>query len=164
MFLRTLREFFASMEHDLGCIPTFPLVHLGMPGHIPRTNQEEAFYEELEHVPGDIIIGVTDEGFYDRGIARFVFGSGRNGIGTLSTYRFRKETSGNSIFLERMGKELIKILAMACGLSSCPDPGCIVVYHRTMEDMDRNRYVCTTCRGRIAKALRAVMRDDDGRI
>jgi predicted Zn-dependent protease len=96
-------------------------------------------------------------------MARFVFGNGRDSMGALSTYRFRTETASRSLYLERMGKEIVKILGMASGLSSCRDHACIMVYHRTMEDVDRNRIVCLGCRGKFLMAFQSMIQDKDKR-
>jgi predicted Zn-dependent protease len=52
-----------------------------------------------------------------------------------------------------MGKEILKILGMAIGLSSCNDPGCIMVYHRSVQDVDRNQRVCERCRKEFVEGI-----------
>jgi predicted Zn-dependent protease len=96
-------------------------------------------------------------------MARFVFGNGRDSMGTLSTYRFRTETASRNLYLERISKEIIKILGMASGLSSCRDHACIMVYHRTMDDVDRNWNVCSGCRGKFVRAFLSMINDKDGK-
>jgi predicted Zn-dependent protease len=162
-FLRSLRGFFASIEQETGIIPSIPLHHYPLPEHIPSTSQEDAFFDAMEHIPGNIILGATDTGFYDPPMGRFIFGTGRRSMGALSTHRFRTETSARSLYLERMNKEIIKILGMACGLSSCRNPDCIMEYHRTMQDVDRNRLVCRRCREKFVEAITRIMRDPDGK-
>lgn len=161
--LRSLRGFFPTLGPEPALIPSIRIVHRPLPAGIPDVNQQEVFFREMDTIPGNVILGVTKTGFYDPPMARFIFGNGRDAMGALSDYRFRTESASRGLYLERMGKEIIKILGMASGLSSCRDHDCIMVYHRTMEDVDQNRNVCSGCRGKFVMAFQSIIQDKDGK-
>jgi len=124
-----------------------------LPDKIPDACQGSFFVDYLEKLPGNIVIGVTDIAFYDPSLQRNMFGYGYGGKGMLSTFRFLRECENRQLFHERTKKEIIKILALACGLSACNDKDCIVVYHRTMQDLDRNTTICPSCRKKLVESL-----------
>jgi predicted Zn-dependent protease len=128
-----------------------------LPAGIPDQHQGDFLLSSLESLSGNIVLGISDIAFYDPGLPRNIFGYGNGGRGVLSTYRFRRESENRRILSDRLNKEIIKILAMACGLSRCLDPSCIVVYHRTMEDIDRNTTVCPACRQRFVRSLESYL-------
>lgn len=152
--LQSLSAFFDTLKGDLPVRPVCSCRSEPDPEKIPAQNQETAYFPVLESIGGNIILGVTNTGFYDTTLHRYIFGYGQfNGLGLLSTYRFRNETSNRRQYLERTGKQILKTLAMACSLNSCPDKDCVVSYHRYVNDLDRNRYVCESCRRELVSQL-----------
>jgi len=125
-----------------------------LPEKIPDVYQGDFLLSHMDHVPGNIVIGVADLAFYDPSLPRNVFGYGHSGKGSLSTFRFRKECENRQLLYERLNKEVIKILALASDLSSCNNQHCILVYHRTMQDLDQNTAVCPACRQKFVKSLK----------
>ena len=161
--LGSLEQFFDQLKGELPAQPRFSLWNAQNPGTIPAHNQDRAFFPVIDEMNGNIVIGVTETGFYDPSLSRCVFSYGSwSGRGLLSTYRFRTESPDRSLFLDRLSKQIIKTLAMACGLSSCSRPDCIVSYHRWVEDLDRNRGVCDTCRTAFIRSLSEFLKQDDG--
>ncbi len=132
-----------------------------LPAGIPDQHQGDVLLSSLEGYAGSIVLGVTDIAFYDPGLPRNVFGYGSGGRGVLSTYRFRRESKNRRLLSDRLNKEIIKILALACDLSRCKDPSCIVVYHQTMEDIDRNTTVCPNCRQKFVRSLESYLGGGD---
>jgi predicted Zn-dependent protease len=124
-----------------------------LPAGLPDQYQGTFLLSHLESVPGNIAVGVTDIVFYDPNLPRRVFGYGSGGRSIISTFRFRRESDNRRILYERLNKEIIKILSMACDLPICSDRQCIVMYHRFMEDIDKNTTVCPTCRQKFVKSL-----------
>jgi predicted Zn-dependent protease len=160
--MQSLTAFFGSIQEHLPVQPEFSCFHFPDPVNLPKVNQETTFFPLLEQVNGNIILGVTGTGFYSPSRSRFIFGYGNfRGRGLLSSYRFRQESSSHGEFLDRMSKQIIKTLAMACNLGACTNPECIVSYHRWVKDLDRNRFVCDTCRAEIIKSLLEFLRQDD---
>lgn len=152
--LQSLETFLHTLRGDLRVRPVVVCRHEEEPGEIPPMHQETAFFSALGRMSGSILLGVTNTGLYNPALSRHLFSYGyADGRGVLSTYRFRKETTGRMLFLKRMEKQLVKTLALACTLDSCTDTGCIVSYHRWAADLDRNRYVCAPCRNELAKNL-----------
>jgi predicted Zn-dependent protease len=159
--LQSLQEFFNSLDDDLPRRPVCSCRYEPDPAIIPAVNQQQAFYPLLERTGGNIVLGITGTGFYDPGLSRFIFGYGKSGgIGLLSTYRFRTETTGRRLYLERLGKQIIKTLSMACNMSTCSDKACVVSYHRHVEDLDHNRYVCEPCRKEFVRGLSFFLKSD----
>ncbi|MDD1703548.1 MAG: hypothetical protein LUQ31_11275 [Methanoregula sp.] len=153
--LHSLSAFFDTLQEELPVRPVCSCRFEPDPEKIPAQNQETAYFPVLEIAGGNIILGVTNTGFYDPSLPRYIFSYGRfNGLGLLSTYRFRNETNTRRQYLERMGKQIIKTLAMACSLDACPDKGCVVSYHRYVDDLDHNRYVCESCRTEFIRSLK----------
>jgi predicted Zn-dependent protease len=152
--LDSLQAFSDSLQDDFPVRPVYSCRYESDPAVIPPVNQAEAYYPLLERAGGNIVLGVTATGFYDPGLSRFIFGYGSfNGRGLLSTYRFRTETPGRRLFLERMGKQIIKTLSMACNMSNCNDQECVISRHRYVSDLDRNRYVCGPCRDELVRGI-----------
>jgi predicted Zn-dependent protease len=161
--LESLEQFFEWLNGELPVQPRVSVWNIQNPEIIPAHNQDKVFFPVLEQANGNIILGVTETGFYDTSLPRFVFSYGSwKGRGLLSTYRFRTETHNRRLFLDRLRKQIIKTLAMACGLSSCSNPDCVVSYHRWVEDLDRNRYICKTCRTELIRSLSVFLKQDDG--
>jgi predicted Zn-dependent protease len=160
--LESLEECFAWLDGEIPSRPKFSICELPNPKNIPSQNQDAFFFPFLDQANGNIILGVTGVGFYDPSLPRFIFSYGRwNGRALLSTYRFRTETTSRSLLLERLRKQIIKTLAMACGLGPCSNPECVVSYHRLVEDLDRNRYVCNTCRTELIQSLSIFLKQDE---
>ena len=143
----SLKQFIDSIEEDLPIIPRILCRYEPMPRNIPHQNQHQVFFSALQKINGNIVLGITSTEFFDPQFSRHVFCYGQvDGRGMLSTYRFRKETNNSRLFLERLGKHVIRVLAMACTVDSCFDSDCIISYHQRVEDLDRNWYVCEPCR------------------
>ncbi len=161
--LGSLEHFFHQFKGELPAHPRVSLRDAQNPGNIPTHNQDRAFFPAIEEINGNIVIGVTETGFYDPSLSRCVFSYGSwSGRGLLSTCRFRTGSPGRRLFLDRLSKQIIKTLALACGLSSCSRPDCIVSYHRWVEDLDRNHGVCDTCRSAFIRSLSGFLKQDDG--
>ncbi|WP_321508195.1 hypothetical protein [uncultured Methanoregula sp.] len=159
----SLEELVGSLRESLPVRPGISRRYMAVPENIPPHNQERVFLSSLEPVGGNLVLGVTNTGFYDPYLGRHLFSYGRvGGSGVLSTYRFRKETDTRRQFLDRMGKQMVKTLALACTLDSCPDTGCIVSYHRWARDLDKNRYVCPSCRNGLLWSLAFFMESTAG--
>lgn len=161
--LESLEQFFDWLKGEFPTQPRFSLWDAQNPEMIPAHNQDTVFFPVLEQANCNIILGVTGTGFYDPSLPRFIFSCGSwKGRGLLSTYRFRIETNNRGLFLDRLRKQIIKTLAMGCGLSACSNPECVVSYHRWVEDLDRNRYVCDRCRTALIRSLSQFLKQDDG--
>jgi len=161
--LESVEQFFDWLKSELPAQPRFSLWNAQNPGTIPPHNQDRVFFPVLEQVNGNIVLGITGTGFYDPSLPRYVFSYGRwNGTALLSSYRFRTETPNRELCLDRLRKQIIKTLAMACGLDSCSDKECVVSYHRWVEDLDKNRYVCKTCKTEFVQSLSEHLKQNDG--
>jgi predicted Zn-dependent protease len=145
--LGSLDRFFTLIHEELPVIPVILSRYEPMPGNIPLHNQYRVFFSVLQKIDGNIVIGITDTAFADSEQSCQIFCYGQiDGRGMLSLYRFRKEAHNRKVLLEQVRKYILKVLALACTVDTCPDTGCIVSYHRRTEDVDRNRYVCEACR------------------
>jgi len=153
--LHSLGSLLDSLEEFIPIRPVVSCFHEPDPLRIPAVNQEVSYFPLLEQIGGNIVLGVTNTGFFDPSKSRYIFSYGHvDGRAALSALRFRKECATRQLFLERMGKQILKTLAMACTLSSCADTGCIVSYHRWAKDLDRNQYVCEPCRQDLIRNLK----------
>lgn len=153
--LHSLGSLLDSLEEFIPIRPVVSCFHEPDPLRIPAVNQEVSYFPLLEQIGGNIVLGVTNTGFFDPAKSRYIFSYGHvDGKAILSALRFRKECATRQLFLERMGKQILKTLAMACTLSSCADTGCIVSYHRWAKDLDRNQYVCEPCRQDLIRNLK----------
>ena len=150
----SLDHFFTSIHEDLPAIPIILCRHEPMPRDIPLHNQYRVFFSALQKIKGNIVIGITDTALVDSEQSCQVFCYGQvDGRGMLSLYRFRKEAHNRKVLLERVRKYILKVLAMACTVDTCPDAECIVSNHRRTEEVDRNRYVCEACRDDFVRNL-----------
>jgi predicted Zn-dependent protease len=154
VLVNSLDHFFTSIHEELPVIPIIVCRHDPMPKNIPLRNQYQVFFSALQKINGNIVIGLTDTEISDSVQPRQVFCYGQaDGRGMLSLYRFRKEAHHKKVLLERVRKYILKVLALACTVDTCPDPGCIVSYHRQTEEVDRNRYICEACRDDFVRNL-----------
>lgn len=152
--LHSLEQFIVPFRDSIPASPEFSCIHEPDPVTKPSAGRKDAYLPLLQQAGGNIVLGVTASGLYDRALGRFIFSYGHmGGSGILSTYRFQKETGSRRLFLERMAKQVLKTLALACTVESCPDAGCVISYHRWAEDLDRNRYICEPCRKKFARNL-----------
>ena len=146
VLLSSLDHFFNCILEELPVIPIISCRHEPIPRNIPLHNQYRVFFSALQKINGNIVIGITDIEFSDSAHSRQVFCYGHvDGRGMLSMYRFRKEARNKKVLLERVRKYVLKVLALACTVDTCPDKECIVSHHQWAEDIDRNRYVCEPC-------------------
>ena len=154
VLLSSLDHFFNSILEELPVIPIILCRVEPMPKNIPLRNQYQVFFSALQKINGNLVIGITDTAFADSEQSRQVFCYGQvDGRGMLSLYRFRKEAHNKKVLLERVRKYILKVLALACTVDTCPYRGCIVSYHRRTEYVDRNRYVCEACRDDFVRNL-----------
>jgi predicted Zn-dependent protease len=159
-----LKQFIDSIQEDLPVIPHILCRYEPLPRNIPHHNQHRVFFSALQKINGNIVIGITGNEFYDPQLSRNIFCYGQvDGRGLLSTYRFRKETTNSRMFLERLGKQVIRVLAMASTVDSCFDSDCIISHHQRVEDLDRNWYVCEPCRKDFIRNLAFFLNVPEGR-
>ena len=160
----SLKQFIDSIQEDLPVNPRILCRYESMPRNIPPHNQHRVFFSALQKINGNIVLGITGTEFYDPQLSRNVFCYGQvDGRGLLSTYRFRKETHNPRLLLERVGKQVIRVLAMACTVDSCFDSYCIISHHRRVEDLDQNWYVCEPCRKDFIRNLAFFLSVPEGR-
>ena len=120
------------------------------------------FKRSLESIGGEIILGVTHLPLFDPALGRNIFGQSLGmGLGIFSLNRFITENSPKSVYYSRISKEVIKILGLACGLSHCSDGNCILTYHRTMEDLDLNKTICSSCKDNLVDEFNSLFGDED---
>jgi len=155
--LRYLKTFITSFDSELNVIPSFPLIRKPNPPITTLEGRELIFFKEIENIHGDIVLGVTDIGFWGVSPPRFFFGTGGNARGLVSLYRFKNETSNKTLLKERVGKEVIKILGRACHVGDCQEKDCILIYHWKLDDFDMNRHVCENCRKKFAYSLKRIL-------
>jgi predicted Zn-dependent protease len=154
ILLGSLDYFINSIHDELPVVPIILSRYEPIPRNIPFHNQYRVFFSALQKINGNIVIGITDTEFSDSGQSRGVFCYGQvDGRGMLSLYRFRKEAHNKEVLLERVRKYILKVLALACTVDTCPDTECIVSHHRRTEEVDRNRYVCEECRDDFVRNL-----------
>lgn len=154
---KSLQKFLGSIEEDLGFKVIIDVVSRMNPEIYDRGTEIVTFGHEMNKIPGKIVIGVTKTALYDLGaypVPRNIFGSGYgDGKGILSTWRFENKPYVN----ERMGKEIIKILGLSCGIYNCKDQNCILTNHRHVEDLDNNEGVCENCRKNLVEVIKFMM-------
>lgn len=151
----TLQQFFFSIGERIPSTPQVSVQNRPCPSINPFEENIGRFCKLLDDAPGNIRIGVIDVGLWTFSPPpRFIFGQGcRYGSAVLSTYRFRRETQSRKLLHLRLSREVIKILGLACNLDACDDPWCMLTYHRAVEDLDRNRYICRHCRDQFIASL-----------
>jgi len=160
----SVKQFIDSILEELPIIPLISSRYEPLPRNIPLHNQHRVFFSALQKINGNIVLGITTTEFFDPLLSRNVFCYGQvDGRGMLSTYRFRKETSDPRLFLKRLGKQVLRVLAMACTVDSCFDSDCIISHHRRAEDLDRNWYVCEPCRKDFVRNLAFFLSVPEGR-
>ncbi len=152
--VRSVEGVFRYLNGDDDRPPVVRHCHRRLPPGMPAARQGDFLLSHIRGISGNIVLGITDTGFFDPRLPRFVFGYGYGGRGVLSTFRFRRETGNCRQLYERLNKEIVKILALSCDIPQCSDPRCIAVYHRTMEDIDRNTIICPSCRKALGTSLR----------
>lgn len=149
----SLEGFFRFIGEDEFARPEVRQSRRCLPAKLPDNYQGSFLLNILDNVAGNIVIGITDAVFSDPNLPRKVFGYGSGGRAVISTYRFRRESSNRRLLYERLDKEIVKILALACDLPVCSNPLCIVIYHKSMVDIDRNTTVCPSCRAQFVRSL-----------
>jgi predicted Zn-dependent protease len=160
----SLKQFIDSIQEDLPVIPRILYRNEPLPRNIPPHNQHRVFFSALQKINGNIVLGITGSELFDPLLSRHVFCYGQvDGRGILSTYRFRKETNDSRLLLERLGKQIIRVFAMACTVDSCFDSECVISYHRQVEDLDRNWYICEPCRKDFIRNLAFFLNIPEGR-
>lgn len=164
VLVSSVKQFIDSVLVDLPVNPRILSQYEQIPKNIPLYNQHRAFFSALQKINGNIVLGITGTEFFDPFLSRLIFCYGQvDGRGMLSTYRFRKETGDPRLFLERLGKQIIRVLAMACTVNSCFDGDCIISHHWRVEDLDRNWYVCEPCRKDFVRNLAFFLSVPEGR-
>jgi predicted Zn-dependent protease len=147
----SLIKFLSSLE--LNTTPEIRIISKRNPFIKFKEDSEPAFSNEIDNISGNIVIGVTDHGIYDRAIDKYIFGFGRYRSGILSTYRFRNTINSPQKIRERLSKEIIKILALSTGVAHCSSSTCIITYHRSVTDLDTNTWVCDECRDNMKRVI-----------
>lgn len=154
---RSVEGYLLTLDEEVTIKPAVLRSRKSLPEKIPELYQGTFLLSHLHNLPGNIVIGITDIIFFDPHLPRRIFGYGSGGRGVISTYRFRRESDNRHALYDRLNKEVIKIFAMACDLPVCNDTECIVMYHKSMEDIDKNTRVCQTCHQKIVKSLEYYM-------
>lgn len=156
---KSLLEFLGSIENDLGFKVTLESVSRINPEIHSKGTEIDIFVDEMSKIPGNIVIGITSIGLYSLSAypkPRNIFGSGLGeGRGILSNWRFKNKPNIN----ERMGKEIIKVLGLSCGIYNCRDQNCILTYHRHVEDLDNNEGVCENCKKNLVEVIKFMMEE-----
>ncbi len=154
----SLECFLESFKEDY--IRNFPIfrVNRPLPHKIPQINQQSVFISDLRSFHGAATLGLTDKGLFDVHQARNLFAYGAGNACILSTQRFYTETHGRLRRYEQLAKEMVKAISMAFALPSCDNPTCVVSYHRTTSDLDRNVVVCSSCRGKFVEIFEDVQK------
>jgi predicted Zn-dependent protease len=160
--LRSLRQFLRSCEQDLEYVPPVKVIRRPGPRIDNELDSEDILMRDIKSVPGKIVLGLTEAGLYDRGMARYIFGNGSGSTAVMSTRRFRMVPGGKERMKERLGKEIIKVLSLALYTGSCARQDCILVYHRHVEDLDVNVDVCPDCRLSLVRGIRSCMEPEQG--
>jgi predicted Zn-dependent protease len=153
----SLMNFLSSLDMDN--LPEITLLKYDNPSITVKGDEEMVFKQELREVPGNIVMGVTNQGIYDRYIDRYIFGFGIRGRGLLSTYRFIKPPKNHQKDFDRLSKEIIKIFGLAVGIPHCYRTDCILTYHRSVTDLDTNVGVCENCREDFKIAVNRLIQD-----
>ena len=109
----------------------------------------------------DKMLGVTEADLYVPSM-NFVFGEAHHlwGVAVISLRRLRPEfygqTSDNSLFLERCGKEAVHEVGHILGLSHCDDPQCVMFFSNSIKDTDRKGLsFCRRCYGEVLRILKS---------
>lgn len=153
----SLKWFFRSHQNELDLFPDINLVNRANPLINHREESESKFKYELRLIPGKIVVGVTNKGIYDTD--RYIFGFGWYNKGLLSIYRFINTNKRPQKIRERLAKEIIKILALAIGIPHCQNKQCILTYHYSVVDLDRNTGICDNCREQMIEHINQILKD-----
>jgi predicted Zn-dependent protease len=149
-FQGSIESYIYSIGRELEKFPSFMRIYRNNPKITTFQNQNNILLEDMQDVEGNLKIGLTDVTFYSPSDRKNIFGSGNSeGMSVFSLTRFRKECPGKREFFNNIEKESIKFLSLALGIPNCPDPRCIITYHRHVTDLDLNDYVCPDCRKAI---------------
>lgn len=154
---QSLIKFLSSLELEIA--PEITILKYDDPVITVKGCEEMVFKQDLLKIPGNIVLGVTNQGIFDKYIDSFIFGFGSNGLGLLSTYRFIKAPKKIQKDFERLSKEIIKIMGLAVGIPHCSRSNCILTYHRSVTDLDYNDVVCEKCREDFKKSLTCLIND-----
>lgn len=108
----------------------------------------------------DRLLGVTEADLYVPSM-NFVFGEAHYlwGVAVISLHRlgpeFYRQTSDNTLFLERCAKEAVHEVGHTLGLGHCDDPGCVMFFSNSINDTDRKGLsFCRKCYGEVLSALK----------
>jgi predicted Zn-dependent protease len=146
-----------SIEDFIDKQPSIPIIY----DKILPDNEKEAIKmmsARIAKTPGNIVLGITNEGIWYNAPPRYIFGLGN---GLISLKRFRSDSSNMNQVKSRFGKEVIKILSLVSGMGSCTNKKCILVYHWKVEDFDLNMGVCENCRDEFGNRLKYLLKTSD---
>jgi archaemetzincin len=108
----------------------------------------------------DRLLGVTEADLYVPSM-NFVFGEAHPlwGVAVISLHRLRPEfyrqTSDNTLFLERCAKEAIHEVGHILGLGHCDDPGCVMFFSNSINETDgKDLSFCRKCYAEVLSALK----------
>lgn len=99
---------------------------------------------------GRILVGLTGKDLYGSSL-RFVFGQANPGgrVVVVSTYRLEEEDD-EELFLDRLTTEIVHELGHVLGLKHCDDPGCVMSFSESIDDVDRKgALLCESCQGKL---------------
>lgn len=157
----------AWLEDKLGSFADRP-VKLGRAVPLPRTGYDSerqqydgnAVIELLsatESPEAERLVGLIDQDCYSSGL-NFIFGQaapgGREAFVALA--RLHPPCSGmeedKNLFRDRVLKEIVHELGHTWGLSHCDQPGCVMRFSNSVQDIDeKTPEFCSNCRGKLAK-------------
>jgi predicted Zn-dependent protease len=143
----SLTNFFNSLY---GSVPEDFIKYLSMqePQFLTLENREKIFEKCVENFKEPVVLAVTRTGIWSvNPHPRFIFGSALGpGKVVFSTYRFEQDSDTPKQVNDRIGKEILKILGIACGMNICGNPDCLLTYHWDVSDLDKNVGVCAKCK------------------